>query len=679
MAQEHAGAAGQEPVGYDYQQPWYPQQGGHQGDQWTEGQPPQQQPWPTQDQSPWQPGTPEGQYAQPGYEQPFPTGQPYPAEPQPYAADQLYAPDQSYAAQPYAGRPYAEQQGYPQADFGHAGTGTEQPYADPYQPDATAGTEQQLYAPPGADGYYAPYGTGEPATPGDPTAAFPAVASPAFPDAATSAFPAVATAGPTAPEADPASADPAAEGAGRPGLVERAKAMADSVISADHAPSRRALAIRAGAGAAALAVLITAGIIVTSGDDGGSKADSNDATAAAPGFAVAHTKTWAAQAAPAASAQPGAPAAAPADDSLLGGWLLSDAVVRADSTGVHAYALADGKPTWTVAPPAPGAVPCGLSPTVNAAGLGAALFRPQADPKSPCTAVVAVDTKTGKTAWQKNLSDAKENYAAHVAVTDAAVIAVGDDKAAAWAAGDGKDSWQYGGQGKYCTLSGSANGATVLLHSSCADSNPVDQAVALGAGDGKVKWWRGLNNQPKTVTVLSAEPAVVLTTGAQPADDRIFGWGAAGDPAVEIPLTTPAGRLDASRGAFDALPNVFFQGQTMVTTLTPTGTGPTTVTGYDLGTGKQTWKTPAAEKAKARAVGFDKGALLLAVDERLDQPAHLSRFAATGGQETAGGGYPQGTGSLLTAGRVLTAGGKFVVLPEHSANFGTVTAFQAKS
>ncbi len=468
---------------------------------------------------------------------------------------------------------------------------------------------------------------------------------------------------------DPATEQPPAEDpAARPSLVERVKAAADSVISAEHAPGKRALAIRAGAGAAALAVLVTAGFLATGSSGGGST--SGDSSAPAPGFAVGHAKAW--------SAQPAAAVPAGADDTLVGSWLLSDALVRADSTGVHAYALADGKPTWTVAPPAPGAAACGLSPTVGATGLGAVLFRPQADPKSPCSQLAVVDTKTGKTAWTKSLSDTPNSYAAHVAVTGDKVVAVGDDKVSAWSAADGNDAWQYAGQGKFCTLSGDASGATVLLHSSCADSAPVDQAVALNTADGKVKWWRGLNNNPRTVTVLSAEPAAVLTTGDKPTDDRIFAWGPTGDPAAEIPVATDTTRLDAARGTFDAVPNVFFQDHTMVTTVTPASGGIPAVTAYDLTTGKALWKTAATEKGKARAVGFDSGALLLAVDERLDQPAPLSRFAVTGGQETIGGNYPQGTGSLLTSGRVLTGGGKFIVVPEHSANFGISTAFQAQ-
>lgn len=475
---------------------------------------------------------------------------------------------------------------------------------------------------------------------------------------------------PVAVEPEPEDDDPAPD-PGKASLVDRAKAAADAVLSADHAPGKRALLIRAAAGVAALGVLVTAGIVATSSS--GSAPSSAAPASADTGFAVAHDKLWSAQ--PAAAPQPNA------DDTLAGSWLLADAVVRADSGGVHAYGLADGKPTWSIEPPAAGAVPCGLSPTVNPAGLGAVLFRTQADPKSPCTLLLAVDTKTGKAVWNKSLSDTKNPYSAHVAVTADKVVAVGDDKAVAWAAADGKDAWQYTGQGKFCSLSGSAAGATVLLHSTCADSNPGDQAVALSVAEGKVLWWRGLNNQPKTVTVLSAEPAVVLTTGDKPTDDRVFAWGATGDPAAEIPVTIGDSRLNVARGTFDPVPEVFFQDHTMITTLAPgtaTANATTTATAYDLTTGKALWQTPISEKGTSRAVGLDNGALVLAAEARVGQPAHLSRVALTNGQEAVGGGYPKDTGSLLTSGRILLGGGKVVAVPEHSSHFGVATGFQAK-
>ncbi len=355
-------------------------------------------------------------------------------------------------------------------------------------------------------------------------------------------------------------------------------------------------------------------------------------------------------------------------------------MVRADATGVRAYDLTDGRPTWSMEPPAAGAVPCALSPTVNLTGLGAVLFRPRADPRSPCSLVAAVDSGTGRTAWTKSLSDAKGAYGASVGVTDDKVIAVGDSHAVAWEATGGNDLWQYTGQGKFCTLSGGASGGTVLVASSCADSTPVDQAVALNAVDGKVTWSRPLNNRPRTSTVLSVEPPVVLTTGEKPEDDRVLAWGANGDPATEIPVAGSGGRLDVAHGMFSATPGAFFQDRTMITTVAPANGagGSVAVVGYDLDSGKQRWRTTAREKGAARAVAVDGGALVLAVDERLDQPAHLSRFALADGRQTVGGNFPPGTGSLLVSGRVLIGGGRVVAVPEHSTNFGTATGYRAQ-
>ncbi|WP_395293842.1 PQQ-binding-like beta-propeller repeat protein [Kitasatospora hibisci] len=661
----------QDPLGGAQQQPWYPEQTDHRQD-WPAADP-EQQPW--QGSGPYEAGTGHGD-GQAAYGHGSAYGQ--------GSYGQGGYGEQGYGTAGHGASEYAAsdgQTGYGQTVYGQGVYGADQQlyyqytdyeqqqpqYADYAVPQHPAGAD--LYAPVGAeytaDGYLRPdpEQESEPAADTDRGSGRDVDEGPDRGAGSGSASGSGGSGGSTAPVAEPART-----GDGRTGLAARARAAADSVVSAEHAPSRRSLAIRAGAGVAALGVLLAAALLVAT-EDGGT--DSADGTGSEPGFAVAHAKAWSAQ--PAAALQSGT------DDTLVGSWLLSDAVVRADATGVHAYDRADGKPTWSVEPPAAGAVPCGLSPSVNAAGVGAALFRPQADPKSPCTSVVAVDTKTGKTAWTKSVTDAKGAYTAHVGVTEDKVIAVGDDRAVAWESADGKDVWQYTGQGKFCSLSGGAAGKTVVIASSCADSTPTDQAVALNTADGKVSWWRGLNNQPKTVTVLSAEPAVVLTTGEKPTDDKVFAWGASGDPAAEIPVAAGEGRLDVGHGTFSATPGVFFQDRTMVTLLVPVNAGgPASVVGYDLDTGQQRWKTAASEKGEVRAVGVDGSALLLAVDERRDQPAHLSRFALAGGQESVGGNFPQGTGSLLVSGRVLVGGGQVVAVPEHAANFGTAAGYQAR-
>ncbi|QKW22191.1 PQQ-binding-like beta-propeller repeat protein [Kitasatospora sp. NA04385] len=638
--------------GYDQQQPWYPQPQGY-----PEQQAYGQQPFPQQQQGY---GYPEQQqvYADPqqGYGYPQQQEQAYGQQPFPQQQQQGYGyPEQQQA--------YADPQqgyGYPQQQTGYPDQAVQQPYPSAEPGGSPFDQPQSLPQPPQSAPHEAP-------------------AAPAAPPAApASDYPQTSAADPFAPGADGGSATFAgAAGDGGPGRERpprgfAAKARA-AVLSGEGAPSRRGLAVRVGAGVAALAVLVTAAVLAVSDEDEDKPADK-----AAPGgsqnISVAHTKAWT------VAADPGTAGAQGTDDTLAGSWLLADTVVRADGTGVHAYGLADGKPGWTLKAPADGAVPCGLSPAVNGSGLGAVVYRASADPKSPCSTVAAVDTKSGQAVWTKTLSDTKDSYAAHVSVTEDKVVAVGEDKAYAWAAADGAEAWQYGGQGKFCRLSGSAGASVVLLHSHCADSTPGDQAVALNVSDGKVKFWRGLNNQPATVTVLSAEPAVVLTTGAKPEDERVFAWGAEGDPGVEIPTAVEGGgRLDVDSGSFATVPGVYFQGTSMFAAIVPGGGGsPTAIAAYDLTTGKSQWRTPIAEKGKAHPAGVDAGGLVVSVDERADQPAHLSRFALSGGQETQGGAFPQGTGSLLSAGRVHTVPGRLVAVPEHASHYSAATAFTSK-
>ncbi|MER7585713.1 PQQ-binding-like beta-propeller repeat protein [Kitasatospora sp. NPDC097691] len=678
----------QEPFGDAHagQQPWHPQGQSGQGQQ-AQGQPDwqgggyyeqqahEQAHWQQYDQAGYgQAGYDQGGHGQAGYDQ---GGHGQAGYDQGGHGQAGYDPS-GYAQSGYGQTGYVEG-GYVQGQ--HGGQEPYQPYqplpehAQQYAPYAAAQQHagEGLYVPAGADysadGYVHVEEPGPEPAPAGPEKASGRTAEEA-PKPAAGARSAARSRSASRRGGDGGSGSgsgPASGSASGSSLSAKARKAADAVLTGEHVPSRKALLVRAGAGVAALGVLVTAGLMVGAEGGGSAAASSGGET----GFTVAHSRAWSAQ--PVAAGQPAG------DDTLVGSWLMADAVVRADGSGVHAYDRAGGKPTWSVEPPAAGAVPCGLSAGVNQAGLGAVLFRPQADPKSPCTLVAAVDTKTGKTAWTKTLADTKGAYSARVGVTEDKVVAIGDDHVVAWESADGKDVWQYTGQGKFCTLSGGVSGKTVLVASSCADSTPADQAVSLNIADGKVGWWRGLNNQPKTVTVLSAEPAVVLTTGDKPENDRVFAWGAAGDPAAEIPVVTDGGRLDVARGAFAATPEVFFEGRTMVTTLTPAnGGGPVAAVGYDLETGKQRWKVPASAKGTVRAVGIDGGSLVIAADERRDQPAHLTRFPLAGGEEATGGNFPPGTGSLLISGRVLIGGGQVVVVPEHSANYGTAAGYQAK-
>jgi len=644
-----------DPSGTDYGQYWQPENQ-QQGDGYAQpAQPAAQAPaepsYQGYDQSGY--GYPSGYPDQQQYQQ-QPYAAPYPD--QQYGGQQPYA-DPQYQQQPYA--PYPDQQQY---------------QGDPYQaqgyyqaaPEYGGVPAQQL--PEQAAGYAAPWSTTE-VYQADPYAVDPYPAAgtapggaPTTPEAAEAA--AVAAPGPAgASDADPA--DPAAPAA--PLLPRLAAAATGRAPGTD----RRSFLLRAGVGVVALGVVAVAGYAVAG--HGATKKPAAGAASGQANLVGSHTKAWSAPAVPASAG----------NDGLLGSWLLSGALVRGDGTAVTAYDSTKGTKLWTVAPPTPGAVPCAMSPTVNTAGIGAILFQAKSGTGQACTQLVAVDTATGKQKWTAKINKAAKAYGASVMVNDTRAVAVGDAAAIGYDVTSGKQSWTYAGPGKFCgALGGGGTGSTLLLQSTCADTSPKQRAINLNADTGKVVWWRGLPSTAASYTVLSATPAVVAVHMSDSKKDSVMSFSAKGDTQASIFVSQTAGLLDSVHGSFDPDPALFFHGSAMIAEITPagaTGSAAATTAGlltaFNLVDGKQLWQATPGEKGRSALVGIDTTAAVVATEERLGQQAKLSHFDLATGKETAGGNFPQGTGSLLTSGRVLYRGSLVAVLPEFTNPYGTSATF----
>jgi len=671
----------QQPTGYEqqsgYEQPGYGQSGYEPG--YQQGGYQQQSGY---DQS----GYDQSGYEQPGYEQ------------QP-------APDAYLAQQPG----YQSDQGYPQYDYaGYQGSYSEYPEQQPYSPEQSYGgvsydghqAYDGLQAAPGQEQESestATWSAAERYQPGNTDTDTDATASAnadASADASTVAtdgdgeLVAAGSAGSTAVGGGGRSARRAARGGAVGSSSGSAEAGAPTfarllAAATGRAPGtdRKTFIVRAALGAAALVVLGVAGFAVAGGGSGGAKPKTAAVGAPSVDLATAHTKAWAA---------PADAGSAHGNDGLVGSWLLSDAVVRGDGMGVTAYSTSGGSKLWTVAPPVAGAVPCGMSSTVNAGGVGAVLFQAKPGSGQACTLLVAVNTTTGASSWKATLPSSPIGQTS-VMVNDTQVVAVEGSAATGYAAATGKQSWSYAGPGKYCVLSGNGTAGTLLLESTCADTNPKQQLISLNADTGKLGWWRGLPQNAASFTVLSATPAVVAVHMTNPTQDTLMSFTAQGDSQAGIPVSQVGGLLDSLHGSFDPDPALFFQGTTMLAELSPTTTPAATggsstqaassgsssgvITAFDLATGKQLWQTAPAEKGQSALVGLDGLGAVVATEERIGQPARLSHFDLSLGKEVPGGAFPQGTGSLLTAGRVLFQGSQVAVLPQFTSTWGTAATF----
>jgi len=626
-----------------------------------------------------------GGYDQSGYGDPSGYGQTQSGYGQdPSAAQQGYAPGYGETYGEGYGNGYGA--GYPQQD----GTQTAaDPYGNPGHQSAGPPEAAQAAA-------YDESGSGIPAGGADQAGyAWNDAADPAGPGTApadgTAEFPAAGVPGGPA-ASGPASDEDLPAGAQGP-LLQRLK---DAALGRAPGTDQAAFRKRAAIGGAAVLVLAVIGALVAGGGSGSGPSTASAGASSRADLTAGHSKAWAAPADAVAAAASGsasasssakagsnAVAAAAGQDGLLGGWLLPNAVVRGDGTGVTAYSATDGHKLWTVAAPSANAVPCGMSPGVSSSGLGAVLFQPKPGGKEPCGTLVAVDTSTGKTAWTATLASSG-SYGATVGVTGAGqVVAVGDDAARGYDPASGKQKWSYTGPGRYCSLSGAVGESTAVVLSTCADTSSKQQVIQLDAGTGKMRWWRGLPSDAASFHLLSAEPVAVGVNESDPAKSKVMTFSATGTSQPAIPLAQPGGgTIAADRGAFDPDPDVWFQGSTMVAALTPaagsaTSDSATTVAAWSLTSGVQVWHTRLSEKGAASVVGIDPSEAVVATEERVGQPARLSKLALTGGAETQGGNFPQGTGSLLTSGRVLDDSDLIAVLPSFTTTYGTaVTAYK---
>ena len=659
---------GYEQPGYGQQQPHYGQQPDYGQGEYGQGG---QDGYGYQQQAAYQPDQAPG-YDHPGYQgyaeyqgqqQAEYPGQRQYAPEQPYPAEQSYATETPYAAeQPYAayvpGQPYA---GAEYDDGGYQADPAAQAQAPEPSTESTAtwsAAEMYQQRPDGAPA----------AGPADPSAGTPAADGPA---AGGSTAVTGGRSGRRSARGQGAGAAPAEAGAATGGNpLGRLLAAATG-----RAPDtdRKTFIVRAALGAAALVVLGIAGYAVAGGGSGGSKPKAAAASAPSVDLATAHTKSWAA---------PADAGSAKGNDGLVGSWLLTTAVVRGDGMGVSAYSATGGSVLWTVAPPVAGAVPCAMSSTVDTGGVGAVLFQARPGSGQACTLLVAVDTATGKAKWTATLPGGSTTPTS-VMVSDTQVVAVAGPAATGYDVATGKQSWTYSGPGKYCALTGNGTAGTLLLQSTCADTNPKQQVVSLDSTTGKLNWWRGLPENAASYTVLSASPAVVSVHMTNPAQDTLESFNTQGDAQATIPVAQVGGLLDSLHGTFDPDPALFFTGNTLVAELTPTtstgasgGATPAVsssgvVTAFDLVSGKQLWQTAPSEQGQSALVGVDGSGAVVATEERIGQPATLSHFDLVTGKETPGGAFPQSTGSLLTSGRVLYQGSLVAVLPQFTSTYGT--------
>jgi hypothetical protein len=195
-------------------------------------------------------------------------------------------------------------------------------------------------------------------------------------------------------------------------------------------------------------------------------------------------------------------------DHALGAWLTSQYLVRGTDGGVTAYRVADGTTAWTAKPLSGPSVPCAMSPTVSAAGIGMVGFGPDAD---HCSTLVGVDTRTGQTLFSTPLTNKD-----HTAPSSTSTFVVGnvgvivnDNVLGGVDLANGKPVWGYQPRGQYCNEYPYGGAGVVLVDDYCADASPTYTLTAVDAATGARVWRKQQADHVDVESVLAGPSPVV--------------------------------------------------------------------------------------------------------------------------------------------------------------------------
>jgi outer membrane protein assembly factor BamB len=216
-------------------------------------------------------------------------------------------------------------------------------------------------------------------------------------------------------------------------------------------------------------------------------------------------------------------------------WLTDDVLVRVGRTAVQGIAPSTGKIRWTLAPPAPGMVPCSAGRTVSR-GTGAVLFgTPGASGRATdCDRVVAVGLGGGRALWQRRLPVDRTGWvddlehSEEIGVSGDRVLVETDGRMTAYRLSDGGVAWQRSRQEGGCAVNGVTVGpstyAEALTCSPQGSSAPSGlrtrptRVRSVRSSDGRVRWTAEVPGDVPIQYLETAEPVSVSLRGPEQSD-----------------------------------------------------------------------------------------------------------------------------------------------------------------
>ncbi|MFF3317532.1 PQQ-binding-like beta-propeller repeat protein [Streptomyces sp. NPDC003035] len=337
------------------------------------------------------------------------------------------------------------------------------------------------------------------------------------------------------------------------------------------------------------------------------------------------------------------------EQEVDGTWFTDKAVVQTLAGGVKAYDRLTGKKLWATPLPGAGNQAC-VAPSGSDGGIGIVAYGASGvgGAHGKCDHVAAFDLGTGKELWHKRFK-VKDEFGSGtklaVARTGEAVVVRTDLEQVALKASDGSTAWDVKKAAPKGCYPGTYTGGRNLIRLNACDGGDAfsgekwSEASLIDPATGKARWTKRFGEDEAEI-VLSSSPIVISAVG-QGVD--VFALDEkSGELRSELPkitekyyaLTDDNGMPMRQAAGFG---NIFLLG-----TSERGGEGESrTLVAYDLDTGKELWKAPAADAIQympLRETGGER--LLVYVTEATKQPK-LVEFDPQNGAMTTVAEYPE--------------------------------------
>ncbi|WP_405439285.1 PQQ-like beta-propeller repeat protein [Streptomyces avidinii] len=375
--------------------------------------------------------------------------------------------------------------------------------------------------------------------------------------------------------------------------------------------------------------------------------------------------------------------------SQYGPWRVGDAVVRAISSGLTAYAVADGQEKWKLPLQTP---LCGVPPAPSATGVLVVAVKESASDTSRCTHLQQIDLATGKAGWKVPVPPENEHDSTvqfELAISGDTVAVARPAVMSGFSVTDGRKLF---GTSKTngCYPSAFAGGSRLIGIRHCPDPNGAlasGQAMVeeLDPATGGARWSHKYDRDWTVGRVLSIDPLVIAAHHKDKKTWNITAFAADGtvrsrtDPGFGVSgrcngFGNASGFQECYAAAADA-DTLYLGAGKPGSSLGIDDTNQ--VVAVDLNTGKERWRT--AEQPKGRTMwplaveggrvvvyvssggSGEAGAVVsLAPADGAAQPLLQSPAAAAGAQ---GVFYTHGLRTAWAGGRLFLLNGR-VYSPE---------------